>query len=245
MNILITLCARGGSKGIPYKNIKLLNGIPLICYSLKIAREFKYTLLTNSNINVDIELSTDDDKIKKVAKQHGLITNYIRPDILANDFAGKIDVIKDIYKYSEIKNKVKYDFVLDLDISSPLRNLEDLIVAYNIISSNNDAINLFSVNNANKNPYFNLVEENEKGYYDVSKKLNTSVLSRQMAPKVYELNASFYFYKSIFFEQNYKSVYTGKCLIYEMPHICFDIDHPIDFDFMEYLIINNKLNFNL
>jgi CMP-N-acetylneuraminic acid synthetase len=70
-------------------------------------------------------------------------------------------------------------------------------------------------------------------------------MTRQSAPKVYDLNASFYWYRRSFFELGEKSVITDKSLIYEMNHICFDLDHPLDFLFMEYLINNGKLNFEL
>ena len=68
--------------------------------------------------------------------------------------------------------------------------------------------------------------------------------TRQSSPQVYDLNASFYFYKRSFFNNN-KLVINSKSLIYEVPHICFDIDNELDFNVMEYLIKNNKLNFNL
>ena len=90
MNILITICARGGSKGIPGKNIKLLNDIPLIAYSIKIAKQFAI------NKNCTIALSTDDLAIKKVASNYGLISDYKRPKKLASDKAGKVETIRDI-----------------------------------------------------------------------------------------------------------------------------------------------------
>ena len=69
-------------------------------------------------------------------------------------------------------------------------------------------------------------------------------LTRQSSPKVYDLNASFYFFKREFFEGDYLTI-NDRSMIYIMPHICFDLDHLIDFDFMEYLLINNKLGFDL
>lgn len=242
MNVLITLCARGGSKEIPGKNIKLLNGIPLINYSLQLANDFKKNA---RELHIDIALSTDSLEIIEIVNQLGLKTNYLRPDYLANDTAGKLDVFIDIKNHYEFINNIKYDYLLDLDITSPLRNLDDLLNAFEIIKNDEKALNLFSVNSANKNPYFNIVEQNEEGYYELSKKTQTPFLSRQMAPKVYELNASFYFFKKEFFNNNLKTVFSEKSLIYQMPHICFDIDHMVDFEFMEFLISNNKLDFKL
>jgi CMP-N,N'-diacetyllegionaminic acid synthase len=235
MKILITLCARGGSKGIPGKNIRLIGGTPLIAYSIKHAKEF-------SNLyETDIALSTDSLEIKKVAEKWGIFTDYVRPNELASDAAGKIETILHLLQYEENNRNKKYDFVFDLDISSPLRCLEDLKLAFLQILSNKDAYNIFSVNKANRNPYFNMVEQQSNGYFSLVKK--GDFLTRQTAPTVYELNASFYIFRRAFFDSKCRSTISEKSLVYEMPHICFDLDHNIDFDFMEFLISSNNLDF--
>lgn len=240
MNILITICARGGSKGIPGKNIKLINGKPLIDYTIKVANLFK------DKFKCKISLSTDDDKIKEVAFKSGLSTNYIRPEYLATDTVGKIDTLKDLLLYEETLVEYKYDFILDLDVTSPLRTLEDLEKALELLISNKDAKNLFSVNQAARNPYFNMVEKNSSGFYTLVKtNPDGSVMTRQSAPLVFDLNASFYWYKRSFFDLGEKSVITDKSIIYEMKHVCFDLDHPVDFLFMEYLLQNDKLDFKI
>lgn len=238
MRILISICARGGSKGIPGKNIKLLNGVPLINYTIKVARKFQQLY------EADIAISTDDADIKQAAANYGIINNYTRPDYLATDTAGKIDTITHLLLHQENETGSNYDYVLDLDVTSPLRTIDDLITAFEMLRMDNEAINLFSVNPAARNPYFNMVERKENGYYNLVKKAAT-VLTRQSAPKVYDLNASFYFYKRIFFEDAIKTVFTDKALIFEMPHICFDLDHMIDFEFLNYLLSNNKLDFSI
>lgn len=238
MKGLIAICARGGSKGVPKKNIKKVNGIPLIVYTIIIAKKFA------QQNNCTIVLSTDSQEIKDVAKKHGLLSNYIRPVYLSTDEISKIYAIKDILIYSEKENSIGYDYVLDLDVSSPLRTLEDLTNAFQLFTKNTDCLNLFSVSNAHKNPYFNMVEENNRRYFDLCKKLNT-ISSRQTAPKVYELNASFYFYKRSFFNLDTLKVINNKSLIYEQPHISFDIDEQIDFDFFKFLIENDKLPFKI
>lgn len=240
MNILITLCARGGSKGIPGKNIKLIAGKPLIAYSIDLTNKLK------EKWNGKVALSTDDSEIKAVAAAHGVHTEYVRPDYLSTDVAGKIDTIKDLLLYEESLVDYKYDFVLDLDVTSPLRTLVDVEKALELMVANSEAKNLFSVNNAARNPYFNMVEENSNGFYSLVKtNADGSVMTRQSAPKVYDLNASFYWYRRSFFDSGSKSAITDKSLIYAMDHICFDLDHPVDFLFMEYLLKNNKLDFEL
>lgn len=240
MNILITLCARGGSKGIPGKNIKLIAGKSLITYSINLTNQLK------DKWNIKVALSTDDAEIKDVAAVEGLFTEYQRPDYLASDSAGKIDTIRDLLTYEETLVDIKYDYILDLDVTSPLRTAEDVEKAFELILSNPEAKNLFSVNHAARNPYFNMVEENKSGFYSLIKtNPDGSTLTRQSAPKVFDLNASFYWYRRSFFNSDAKTAITDKSLIYVMDHVCFDLDHTIDFLFMEYLLTNNLLDFKL
>uniref|UniRef100_UPI004048531A acylneuraminate cytidylyltransferase family protein n=1 Tax=Algoriphagus sp. TaxID=1872435 RepID=UPI004048531A len=240
MNILITICARGGSKGIPGKNIKNINGKPLIGYTIELAKKIQ------EKYNCTIALSTDNDLIKNTAENFGLKTDYKRPDFLATDNAGKIDTLIDVLQFEESILNKKFDYLLDLDVTSPLRSFDDVVQAFNLLIINAEAQNLFSVNPAARNPYFNMVEENSNGFYSLIKtNPDGSVLTRQSAPKVFELNASFYWYRRTFFDSGVKSAITDKSIIFEMKHICFDLDHPIDFLFMEYLLLNNKLDFNL
>lgn len=242
-NLLITICARGGSKGIPMKNIRDLAGKPLISYTYNHALQFSKWLEAKFGYSVKIELSTDSEKIIEVCKTIGLTTNYLRPDYLANDTAGKLDAIKDVVLFSEDENKISYDYILDLDVSAPMRTFEALKEAWKTLDSDTDAINLFSVSNAHKNPYFNMVEQNNLGYFDLSKKSET-VLSRQSAPKVYEMNASFYFYKRSFYKAETLYLFNNS-LVYEMKHESFDLDSILDFEFLDFLITHNKLSFNI
>lgn len=237
MNLLITICARGGSKGIPGKNIKLLNGKPLIEYTINSA--FKFSKKHNANI----ALSTDDDYILDICHSLKLNTNYKRPPELSTDHAGKIDTIYDILIFEEKDKNITYDYILDLDVTSPLRTQIDLNEAFEKLQNDKNALNIFSVNIANKNPYFNMVEERESGYFELSKK--GEFLSRQTANPVFELNASFYFYRRDFFNLETRKVINDKSLIYLMNHTCFDLDHPVDFEFMNYLLENNKIDFTI
>ncbi|MDC0083059.1 acylneuraminate cytidylyltransferase family protein [Schleiferiaceae bacterium] len=240
MNILITICARGGSKGIPGKNIRNLDGIPLINYTLDLAKkvQIKYKAV--------ITLSTDDWAIKNAAKNCGITTKYERPFDLATDEAGKIETITHVLEYEEESRNMRFDFILDLDVTSPLRNMEDIDDAFKELMNVPEAKNLFSVNTASKNPYFNMVQQNDEGFYSLVKSNDElNVLTRQSAPKVYDMNASFYWYRRSFFENREKSVITNKSLIFKMNHICFDLDHEVDILFMEFLIKNNHLDFRL
>jgi len=236
MKILITLCARGGSKGIPGKNIIDINGKPLIAYSIELAQN----LLPQHQ--VDIALSTDAQEIKDVASQRGLSTPYNRPSELASAQAGKVQTIHHLLRFEEKRLNKVYDYILDLDVSSPLRTKEDVENAFELIHLDTNALSLFSVNPSHRNPYFNMVEQNEQGYFDLVKKLPQSVLSRQASPVVYDLNASFYWYRRSFFDKGLTSPITARSLVYKMDHICFDLDHQNDLLFLKFLIKEQRLS---
>jgi CMP-N,N'-diacetyllegionaminic acid synthase len=238
MNILITICARGGSKGIPGKNIKALNGKPLIAYTINAAQQFA------KKYGADIGLSTDSERIKFQAATFGIKTKYLRPEQLATDTAGKIEVIKDLVTFYENTNSKIYDYILDLDITSPLRTQEDLDKALKQLQETPEALNIFSVNLAARNPYFNMVEPKEDGFVKLVKEGN-EIKSRQTAPKVYEMNASFYIFRRKFFDDNYKISVTNRSLAFKMNHICFDLDEEHDFTIMELMISNNLLKFDI
>ena len=237
MNILITICARGGSKGVPGKNIRSINGKPLIAHTISIAKKvFK-------DFNPIIAVSSDSKEIIKIAKDYGLNSKmYIRPQNLASDESGKVPVITDVLNYHEKLNNQKFDFILDLDVTSPLRTIFDIEDSFKMFFNEPEALSLFSVSPAHRNPYFNMVEKKENNFFNLVKTPIKTILSRQKGPKVYDLNASFYWFRREFFENNNKSQITEKSLIYEVNHICFDLDNSIDFEFLEFLINKNKIN---
>jgi CMP-N-acetylneuraminic acid synthetase len=238
VNLLITICARGGSKGIPGKNVKLLNGKPLLHYTLGLAQRFA------KEHDADVVLSTDADYIKECAAELNYKTTYTRPDWLANDTAGKVDAIRDAWQFAKKRYQKEYDFVLDMDVTSPLRTLDDLNKAYRDIKQHPEALNIFSVNDAQRNPYFNMVEKHDDGFVRVVKKAEM-VKSRQKAPPVYDMNASFYFFTREFMEEGIETSTTERSLAYVMPHICFDLDEPVDFTVLSLMMENNLLDFEL
>jgi len=239
-SILITICARGGSKGIPGKNIRDLNGKSLIGYTIETANAFKA-----GKDNVDIILSTDSEEIRYSAASFGLETEYHRPEHLASDTAGKIDVMADALHFAERKNGIRYEYLLDMDVTSPLRTVADMESALAQLAGRPEAFNIFSVSPASRNPYFNMVEEQPDGTVDLAKRPDQPFLTRQSAPNVYDMNASFYIFRRRFFDAGQKSSVTNCSLAYIMDHLCFDLDHPIDFEIMEFLLRKNKLDFKL
>lgn len=181
MECLIVIPARGGSKGIPHKNIKELNGKPLICYSIDVARKFT----SDDNICV----TTDDDQIINIVENYGLHVPFKRPDYLATDTAGSNEVIVHAYKYYADKGK-NYDAIVLLQPTSPFRKVEHLQEA---VSMYNEAFDMVvSVKEAASNPYYNCFEEDENGFLKMSKSLGTKLTRRQDAPKAWEYNGSIY-----------------------------------------------------
>lgn len=235
-NILISVCARGGSKGIPGKNLKDLNGKPLIDYTLTFIEKLKESL------EFDLYFSSDDQQIVNHLIKKGYNVPDIREKKLAKDHTPKIDVIRNALLNAENHFYKSYDYVIDLDVTSPLRNVKDIVEAFAQLKNDQNALNIFSVSRSRKNPYFNMIERKEDGYFKkvISK---DEITGRQQTPVVYELNASFYILTKAFLEGDYRKMVTEKSLIYEMPHLCFDIDEPIDFQLMEAVLKNNLFQF--
>ena len=179
-NILVIIPARGGSKGIPKKNIKELNGKPLIYYSIDIARG----ITSDENICV----STDSDDIKEYVEKYGLKVPFKRPAELATDYIGTNEVLLHALKFYEDQGK-KIDSILLLQPTSPFRKVQHIIEAYKLYSNELDM--LVSVKETAANPYYNCFEEDQNGYLVISKG-DGKLERRQDAPKAYEYNGSIY-----------------------------------------------------
>ena len=228
--ILLVIGARGGSKGVPNKNIRELNGIPLIAYTIMQAKQWGKAS--------HIICSTDSDKIAAVALQYGAEVPFMRPSKLAGDKAGKLEVIRHALLKMEEKTGEKYPIIIDLDATSPIRKVADLEGALNLFIEKRPKT-LFSVVVARKNPYFNMVEMNDRGYYELVKKPASLVLCRQDAAKVYDMNASIYIYdREYLADPNIRSVLSDRSLVWQMDGAsAIDIDTEIDFQFVEYLLL--------
>ena len=231
MNNICTICARGGSKGVPNKNIKLLNGIPLITYTIQQAIQ--------SKLFSKVVVSTDSQKIANVALAAGAECWFLRPKYLSLDKASKLDAIRHAVYKAESKFNTSYDFVFDLDATSPLRKVSDIKKAFKCFVKSK-ASNLITATPARKNPYFNMIEYSGTEIKLVkSIKGSSSPQSRQVAPLVYDMNASIYIWKrdSLFNDLSLINKYT---VLYEMPeNRSIDIDTMIDWHLVELLM---KLN---
>ncbi len=225
--LLITICARGRSKGVKDKNIRLLLGKPLIYYTIKQAQNWEKAK--------HIVISTDSKRIAKIAKKAGAEVPFIRPPELATNTADKVSVIKHALISCEKIFGEKYDAVMDLDVTSPIRTIHDLDNAYKSFLKKRPK-SLFSVVPARKNPYFNMVEQGKDGKVFLSK--SGKFVRRQDAPKVYEMNASIYIYdRDYLLTEDNPSAISNNSIIYIMNEVSrIDIDSELDFKFLEFLI---------
>ena len=179
-NVLFIIPARGGSKGIPYKNIRPLNGKELIYYSIDIAREF----VNDENICV----STDDEKIIACVEKYGLKVPFKRPCELATDTIGTNDVLLHALSFYEQQGR-NFDAIVLLQPTSPFRKVEHIKEAYEIYNNTLDMV--VSVKETAANPYYNCYEEDMDGFLCISKG-DGLIERRQDAPKTYEFNGSIY-----------------------------------------------------
>ena len=223
MKVLYLIPARGGSKGIPHKNIKLLNGKPLIQYSIEVARELAD--------DTDICLSTDDLQIKDVAERLGLNVPFLRPDYLASDTAGTSDVIVHALDFFAKQGKV-YDVVVLLQPTSPLRTAQNVRDCLAMYSPKDDMVTTVKESSVSAV----LCRENSDGYLE--KVFGKGNVRRQDAEKLYEYNGAVYAINAKAVKEKGLGGFSKvkKCLMSEENSV--DIDTMLDWQFVETIMGN-------
>jgi CMP-N,N'-diacetyllegionaminic acid synthase len=227
MKPLVLIPARGGSKGVPGKNIKKLNGRPLIWYTIEAAR---------SNFDDEfIKVSTDDPEIKATVEEIGLKVGELRPVELATDTADTNQVV--MHVIAEVERMNYYpDTLILLQPTSPFRNGDHIAEAIKLYNESLDMV--VSVTEAKSNPYFTLMEEDELGWLKKSKEGNFT--RRQDCPKVYEYNGAIYII-NIEVLKTHKLNQLTKVKKYIMDDkSSIDIDTPLDWDYAEFIF--SKMN---
>ncbi len=223
MKPLVVIPARGGSKGIPRKNIKLLSGKPLIHYTIETAQQ-----LFDNNV---ICVSTDDEEIVSISEQTGIKVPFIRPIELASDFSGSYEVLLHAVEFYEEKG-YSPDTIILLQPTSPFRTLDHIKECIKIYSENCEMV--VSVKETKSNPYYVLREENEEGWLVKSKEGN--FIRRQDCPKVYEINGAIYII-NVTALKKMKLAKFVKVLKYEMDEISsHDLDTLLDWSLAELLM---------
>ncbi|HWI81355.1 acylneuraminate cytidylyltransferase family protein [Ramlibacter sp.] len=220
---IATICARGGSKGLPGKNIRPFAGRPLIEHTIAHA-------LGCAAVD-GVYVSTDDERIADVARRAGATVPYLRPAELATDHAGKLPVIEHLVAHLEGAGE-QIARIVDLQPTSPLRESADIAAA---LAVRRDADLVFSVAEAADNPYFNLVEPGADGWVHLSKGQGSG--RRQDVPPVYALNGSIYVWqRAALARAATHGMWSVHAAVYVMPRWkSVDIDTLEDFDYAQWL----------
>lgn len=245
MNILFTLCGRAGSKGVKGKNARDFLDLPLVWYSMSAIA--LYAEKYGNGDRIDIVVNTDSqDLIKLVKEVKDLSVGVqLRGEDLAGDKVPKVSVIKDCLKRAEQDYGIKYDQIVDLDITSPLRTVEDVHNAIVMLSSRPDFDVVYSVVPSRRNPYFNMAKE-ENGYF--GRAFTSNFTTRQEAPAFYDKNASIYAYSpEALKNKDAVKFFLNKCGAIKMLDTgILDIDSEEDFDMMQIIakyLFENKEGF--
>ena len=228
--LLISVCGRAGSKGFANKNLKTFNGRPLVYYTLSAAELF---LKAHPELAVDIALNTDSQPLADlVAAKYPEVVYLPRGAELGGDRVPKMAVFQDTLRRMEARTGAPYHWYMDLDITSPLRTAADVANAVNTKRQRPDLDLVFSVTEARRNPWFNMVKE--VGDH-VEQAIHSPFTARQQAPNVYDVNASIYVFERDFLANNTDGMlWSGKIGVSVMMDTgIIDIDSEADFKLME------------
>ena len=226
MKRLCTICARGGSKGVPNKNIRPIGGKPLIVHSVLQAQL--------SGLFEAIAVSSDSPEILDISKKYGADYSIVRPQDLASDSAPKLPAIQHCVNEVERISGKNFDVIVDLDVTSPLRLTKDIEGAVRLLEEKNVS-NVITGCPARRSPYFNLVERDEDDYVRLSKPPEQIITRRQDAPECFDMNASIYVWKREGLIGR-KSIFNADTLLFVMPEErSIDVDHEWEFEYVEFL----------
>jgi N-acylneuraminate cytidylyltransferase/CMP-N,N'-diacetyllegionaminic acid synthase len=227
MNRICTVCARAGSKGVKNKNLRNLNGKPLLAHTIELAKK--------SGLFTTVAISSDSQDILEAARVAGADLQITRPLELATDTAAKLPAIRHAVSEAETRMGCQFDVIVDLDATSPLRSMDDLSGAIRLLEGS-EADNVITAAPSRRSPYFNLVELSGSGFVILSKPHSPPLVRRQDAPPCFDMNASIYVWRrQSFFES--ASVLGDRTRLYVMPEErSLDIDNELDFEIVGYLM---------
>ena len=232
MYILGIIPARGGSKSVPQKNIRLLAGKPLIAYTIETAQKCKMLDRT--------VVSTDDDEIAEVAKKYGGDVPFIRSKDLSLDDTPMIPVLQHAVSFIEKKENSRVDVVVLLDPTSPFRRAEDIEACIQKLEREN-ADSVVTVCEVEHNPYFVMMELDDDKLVPLIKS-DEVITRRQDAPEVYRLNAAVYAVKRDVLMNSNKIITDNTMAVMMSQELSTHIDHVVDFEFAEYLMEKGVLS---
>lgn len=225
--LLCTICARGGSKGVPNKNARLVAGRPLLAHTVEQAQA--------SGLFDCIAFSSDNAEYRELAGEAGADLLVERPAELAGDTAGKIPVIRHCVEQAESRRGMRFDIVVDLDCTSPLRLVADIVACVDLVRAG-QAGNVITAAPARRSPYFNLLERLPDGRIDLAKRPSSPILRRQDAPECFDMNASIYVWtRAALFGR--EGLFHADTALHVMPEErSIDIDSELDFEIVSHLL---------
>lgn len=225
------IAARGGSKGVLRKNVRLLAGKPLIAYAIESS--------VNSNIFSHVIVSTEDEEIATISKKFGAEVPFLRPKKLATDSAAMADVL--VHGLKELcELGYNFDTFVSRDCTVPFIRTKDIVGSIRLLNQKHcNAV--FGVYRQHLNPYFNMMELDSNGFLKLVKNKGRRPDSRQDAPIVYQLNGLFVYNVKKFLE--YKKPLLPKSLPFEIPaETGLMIDTEFEFKLAELIIEKKILN---
>lgn len=232
MNLLFTICARAGSKGVKGKNTRELGKIPLVTYTAAAFCLFRQRF---GAVYENILLAVNTDSQLLLEQMDAAETEYLhipRTDELAGDTASKKDVIRDTLKKCEEKTGQRFDVVIDLDLTSPLRTVDDIKGTLQALEQDAGADIAYSVTPSRRSPYFNMVAKKEDGYYHTV--TETKFTTRQQCPVCFDMNASIYAYRRAYTLED--RILPRREVVWQMKDTgILDIDSEEDYELMQVL----------
>lgn len=227
MKRICTICARAGSKGVRGKNLRVLSGLPLLAHSLRQAAA--------SGLFDAIAFSSDSPEMLAIAMQHGATVLVDRPAEMATDTAAKLPVIRHCVAEAERALGVTFDTCVDLDATSPLRDVEDIRAVVQLLEGSG-AGNVITAMPARRSPYFNMVEQDEHGMIRLAKPTSLPFVRRQDAPACFDMNASIYAWTRQAL-MTAPGLFNPDTRLHVMPEErSIDIDSEVDFLLVELLM---------
>lgn len=225
--ILGTICCLGNNKGTTDKSALLLNGKPLIAYTIEAARQ--------CSMLDDVIVSTGSEDIAALAIQYRAKVPFMLPSPLAMDGASKWPVLLQILEKYEKEFGKEISYIVDMDVTVPLKTAADIDGAIKMALQHPETDVVITGYHSGRNPYLNMVELTKRGYVEVVKKLDEPVIRWQDAPTVFSLsNAAFVIKKSALY--NYSHWSMAACRVYEIhSKRALDIDEETDYELIKLL----------
>ena len=227
MDCIALICARGGSKGLPGKNIRMLNGKPLIGWAIDIAKSLSQVRR--------VIVSTDSNEIAQISIEYGADVPFLRPKELAEDNSSEWLVWRHALDFIMSEEGKYPDALLVLPVTAPLRNREDVEKCLTEFTIQKPDI-VVTVTDAHRSPYFNMIKKNSDGFAELVIPPNGTISRRQDAPIVYDMTTVAYVSRPDFVMQN-NGIFSGKVTpVWVPPDRAIDIDTIEDFEYAEFLL---------